>query len=229
MSVLGLIPARGGSKGLPGKNIRPLGGRPLIAWTIQAALEASEVSRVLVSTDDPDIAAAAAAAGAEVPALRPAELARDDTAAMDVVRHALDAWASPDEQEVALLQPTSPLRTAEDIDGCVRERRRLGAPICVSVCEADKPPWWIFSLDAHARLEPFMERPAATRRQDLPPAYALNGAVYTAAVDALRGLDRFVTPDTAAYVMAKSRSVDIDDAVDFALAEALMAQRREAP
>ncbi len=225
MSVLGLIPARGGSKGLPGKNIRPLGGRPLIDWTIEAALQSEEVSRVIVSTDDAAIAEAARAAGAEVPGLRPRDLADDETPAMAVVRHALGAWASRDETELVLLQPTSPLRTCEDIDGCVRERRRRGAGVCVSVSPVDKPPWWLFQLAREGRLSPFLSRPEARRRQDLPAAYALNGAVYAAAIEALHGADSFLRPDTVGYVMAKERSVDIDDAVDFALAEALLAYR----
>lgn len=221
--ILALIPARGGSKGLPGKNIRPLAGKPLIAWSIEAALAARHVLRVVVSSEDASILDHARAYGAETPFVRPESLARDDTPSIDVVLHALDAL--PGFDWVVLLQPTSPLRTTEDIDAAIEQCLESGAPACVSVCEAKASPWWMFSLDGDGRMRSFLppeQRPA--RRQDLPALYALNGAVYVARVDWLRQTRSFLTEKTLAYVMPPERSVDIDTAFDFQLAACLIEQ-----
>lgn len=221
--ILALIPARGGSKGLPGKNIRPLHGKPLIGWSIEAARASRHVSRVVVSSDDESILAAARAGGAETPFVRPESLARDDTPGIDVVLHALDVL--PGFDWVVLLQPTSPLRTTGDIDAAIERCLESGAPACVSVCEAGASPWWMFSLDGDGRMRSFLppeQRPA--RRQDLPTLYALNGAVYVARVDWLRQTRSFLTEETLAHVMPPERSVDIDTAFDFRLAECLLGQ-----
>lgn len=221
--ILALIPARGGSKGLPGKNIRLLAGKPLIAWSIEAALASRYLSRVVVSSEDETILDRARAYGAETPFVRPESLARDDTPGIDVVLHALDAL--PGFDWVVLLQPTSPLRTTGDIDASIQRCLESGAPACVSVCEADASPWWMFSLDGDGRMRSFLppeQRPA--RRQDLPALYALNGAVYVARVDWLRQTRSFLTEETVAYVMPPERSVDIDTAFDLRLAECLVSQ-----
>lgn len=212
-TVLGLIPARGGSKGLPGKNLLSAGGRPLIAWTAIAALGARAIDRVVVSSDDDAILAAGRAAGCEV-LRRPAELATDTAATIDVVVHALDALAGHD--VVVLLQPTSPLRGAADIDAACARFAESGAPACVSVSLAEQSPYWMYRLGAGDRLAPIVDLPAeATRRQDLPAVYALNGAIYVADVTWLRASRAFVGTDTVAYVMPPSRSIDIDTAADF--------------
>lgn len=222
--VLALIPARGGSKGVPGKNIRDVAGRPLIAWTIEAARQATCTDRVVVSSDDAAILAVARAWGAEVPFVRPPELARDETPGIDVVLHALACL--PDVEWVVLLQPTSPLRTAQDIDAAVARCREAGAPACVSVTEAQTPPWWMFRLSAEGRLQSFLpDRERPQRRQDAPPLYALNGAVYVAQTDWLRQTRSFLTAETVAYAMPAERSVDIDTPLDLEIAACLLRHR----
>lgn len=222
--VLGLVPARGGSRGIPGKNLVPLGGRPLIAWTADAAAGSRYLDRVILSSDDEGILAAGREAGLEVPFARPASLARDDTPAIDVVLHALDNLDEAFDLLV-LLQPTSPLRLPEDIDACI-ERVAAGAPCCVSVTEPGHSPAWMFTLGEGgrmARLIPEMALPA--RRQELPPVYALNGAVYVAEVGWLRAHRSFVRDGTVGHPMAADRSVDLDDDLDLALLEVLVARR----
>src|SRR5687767_5058839 len=175
--VLAVIVARGGSQGLPGKNILPIAGRPLLAWTIDAARAARSIDRTILSSDDEAIIAAARGCGCEVPFRRPAELATDTATAVDVVLHALDNVSEYD--VVVLLQPTSPLRTAADIDAACAQLAASGAPSCVSVCMAEQSPYWMYRLNGSRRLEPLLEAPTgATRRQDLPPVYVLNGAIY---------------------------------------------------
>ncbi|OZB36047.1 MAG: acylneuraminate cytidylyltransferase [Halothiobacillus sp. 14-56-357] len=220
-SVLALIPARGGSKGLPGKNIRPLKGKPLIGWSIEAARASRYVSRIVVSSDDEEILAVARDQGAETPFRRPASLAGDATPGMDVVLHALDQLAGF--EWVVLLQPTSPLRLAADIDAAIEQCLKTNAPACVSVCEAPASPWWMFEVGAECRMRSFLpaeQRPV--RRQDLPDLYALNGAVYVAKTEWLRMSLSFLTEETVAYVMPPARSVDIDTLFDFQLAECLL-------
>jgi CMP-N,N'-diacetyllegionaminic acid synthase len=213
LSVLALITARGGSKGLPGKNLRPVQGRPLIDFTIAAARAAACVDRVVLSTDDDEIARVGQACGCEVPFRRPAALGSDTATSMDVVLHALDQLSHHD--IVVLLQPTSPAREAGDIDATVQRLLAAQAPACVSVCAANESPYWMFSLGEHARLKPLLDSPAATRRQDLPPVYVLNGAVYAARTDALKRIGSFLGPETVAHVMPRERSIDIDTLDDF--------------
>jgi len=218
--VLGLIPARGGSKGLPGKNILPVKGRPLISWSIHAGLEARSIDRLVLSSDDPAIMEVAAANGCDVPFTRPMELATDTAAAIDVVMHALDTL--PGFDYVVLLQPTSPLRTAADIEAACA-LVAAGAPCCVSVSPVEQHPWWMFQIGAGARLEPVVHGASFTaRRQELPPVYALNGAVYIADAAWLRESRTFITGDTVAHVMQAERSIDIDTRADFDLFQNLI-------
>lgn len=223
--VLAVIAARGGSKGLPGKNIRLLGGRPLIAWSVEAAKGSALLDRVVVSTDDADIAAAARAAGAEAPFLRPPELATDDANIVDAVLHVVDTLGDTADY-VVLLQATSPLRLAADIDSCLRLCVEAGAPAACGVTPAPKSPYWMFRLDAEGRVHPLIERDASPgeQRQALPPAYLANGAVFVARTDWLRQERTFWRPGiTLGYVMPPERSVDIDTVLDFRLAEVLAA------
>lgn len=213
LSVLALLTARGGSKGLPGKNVRPVHGRPLIDFSIAAARAAACVDRVVLSTDDDEIARVAEACGCEVPFRRPAALATDTATSMDVVMHALEQL--PRHDIVVLLQPTSPARTAADIDATVQRLLDANAPACVSVCAAEESPYWMFRLGEHDRLTPLLDTPAATRRQDLPPVFVLNGAVYAARTDALKRTRSFLGPETVAHVMPRERSIDIDTLEDF--------------
>ncbi len=213
-SVLALITARGGSKGLPRKNVLLAGGKPLVAWTVDAAISAKCVDRVVLSSDDHEIMVAASAAGCDVPFCRPVHLASDMATSIDVVLHALDEL--PGYEYVVLLQPTSPLRTAADIDAAFELMLERGVPSCVSVCEADQSPYWMYKLAAGNKLERILpEVDGITRRQDLPPTYVLNGAIYIARIDWLRSNKKFVGVETAAYPMPKERSLDIDSADDF--------------
>ncbi len=214
-SILALIPARGGSRELPGKNILPVNGRPLLDWSVTAARGSRYVDRVVLSSEDEAIIATARACGCEVPFRRPAELASDAAATIDVVMHALEAL--PGYDILLLLQPTSPLRTAEDIDAALERLVSHNAAACVSVAEAEQSPYWMYLLDDSQMLRPVVDAPAAvTRRQDLPKVYVLNGAIYAADTCRLRSGRAFVTSDTVAYVMPPERSLDIDTAADFA-------------
>lgn len=214
--VLALITARGGSKGLPRKNVLLAGGRPLVAWTVDAAISAECVDRVVLSSDNHEIMDAARAAGCEVPFCRPVHLASDMATSIDVVLHALDQLTGY--EYVVLLQPTSPLRIAADIDAAFELLLKRGAPSCVSVCEADQSPYWMYRIADGNKLQRLLsEVDGITRRQDLPPIYVLNGAIYIARVDWLRTNKSFLGVETVAYHMPKERSLDIDTVQDFEL------------
>lgn len=217
-SVLAIIPARGGSKGVPRKNIRMLAGKPLIAWTIQEALKSRYLDRIIVSTEDAEIAEVAKAWGAEVPFMRPTEFAQDNTPGIEPVIHAIRSL--PVYDYVVLLQPTSPLRCCADIDGCIELCENRKAPSCVSVSEPDKSPYWMFTVDTQGRMSRLLElERTISRRQELPPVYALNGAVYVAQTLSFLEEKSFVTESTVPYVMSKTDSIDIDTETDFAIAE----------
>ncbi len=228
MSVLALVPARGGSRGIPRKNITPLAGKPLMQWTIEAALACSRMERVLVSTDDAEIADVAMACGADVPFLRPSELALDETPGIAPVLHAV-RWLAEREsyrpEWVALLQPTSPLRTADDIRGALALGEGGGAAAVVSVAEAPHHPWWMKRIDDEGRLRPWSEAtPQTTRRQDLPPAYALNGAIYLVRRRALLAGESLHPDPTLAHVMPPERSLDVDTPWDLRLANLILGE-----
>ena len=214
--VLALIPARGGSKGLPRKNVRMVGGRPLIAWTIEAAKASRYIDRLILSSDDDEIMRVAQEYGCEVPFRRSPELATDECGAIDVAIDALQRC--PGYDWIVILQPTSPLRTTDDIDGAIRQCVTQHASACVSVCQAEQSPYWMFFLE-NAHLRPVLEDLGATRRQDLPPVYLLNGAVYVAKVANLVESRSFVPPGVVAYEMPSSRSLDIDTEQDLRLFE----------
>ncbi len=221
--VLALIPARGGSKGVPRKNLAPLGGRPLIAWTIEAALASTCIDRLILSSDDAEIIAAARAAGCEAPFVRPAELAGDTARSVDVIHHAM-AWAEDADPQpydyLVLLQPTSPLRIAADIDACIRVCQGSGAPAAVTVAEPAETPYWTYRRDPEGRLAPLLPlSPQPTRRQDLPQAFQINGAVYVARWDFMRTAESFLVPDTRGVEMPLERSIDIDTPLDLRYAE----------
>jgi len=231
MKVLAVVPARGGSKGIPKKNIKSLAGKPLINYTVEAALQSQYHLRVVVSTDDEEIAEIARAAGAEVPFLRPAELARDDTADLPVCQHAL-RWLMMHEnycpEIVVWLRPTSPLRTVQDINAAVQLLLETGADCARSVCLAEHHPYWMKRLEGN-RLLPFVEGVDESkyyRRQELPPAYRLNGAVDVTWCKRILEDGKLFGGDMRGYVMPVERSVDLDSEIDFVLAELLL-QRRD--
>lgn len=225
LKVLAVIPARGGSKGVPGKNIRPLGGKPLLAWSVEAARQSRYIDRLILSSDDAEIIRVAREVGCEVPFVRPAELARDETPGIEPVLHALGQV--PGYDFVVLLQPTSPFRSAEDIDRCIEACVGGQAPSCVTVTAPEKSPFWMFTLNRESRLSPLLPEPTGfSRRQDLPEVYALNGAVYVARTAWLLERRSFIGPETAGCIMSKEHSVDIDTEEDFALCEFRLSANR---
>lgn len=226
---LAIIPARGGSKQVPHKNIRSLGGQPLIAWTIQTALGCSDL-RIVVSTDDPEIATIATRYGAQVPFIRPSELAQDDTPDLPVYRHAL-AWLASHEdyqpEVVIWLRPTAPLRTAQDIQNALQLLANSHADCVRSVCLAEHHPYWMKRLDGE-RLRPFIDgadEHTYYRRQLLPPVYRLNGAVDVIRCASLGERDSLFGGDMCGYIMPPERSIDLDSPLDFAVAELLLQRR----
>lgn len=216
--VLAIIPARGGSKGIPRKNVRELSGKPLIAWTIEEAKKSKYIDQLILSSEDPEIIEVAKKYGCDVPFIRPEYLAQDTTPGIDPVLHALNKLS--DYNYVILLQPTSPLRLTEDIDGCIEKMLEIEAPACVSVTEPDKSPYWMYTIRENDRMQPLIPQKEITvRRQDLPAVYALNGAVYVAQTDWLLETKSFLTNETTAFIMPKSRSYDIDTEEDWLLCE----------
>lgn len=227
LRVLAIIPARGGSKGLPRKNVLELGGKPLIAWSIEAGSASHYIDRCIVSTDDQEIAATARRFQGDIPFMRPAELAADNTTTLDVTRHALETL--PGYDVVVILQPTSPLRITEDIDATIEKMVTLQASSCVSVVEPSKSPYWAYGTDEHHRLTSLIDPQLATRRrQELPDAYVLNGAVYAARTDWLLNEQAFVGENTVAHVMPAERSLDIDTAFDLKMVAFFLHEAQQA-
>lgn len=225
-SVSAIIPARGGSKGLSGKNIIELCGKPLIAWSIEAAKACRSIDQFIVSTDDKRIADVAKEYGAEIPFMRPAELASDTASAMDVIFHALHWFEKYENYRPAyilLLQPTSPLRKVADIEGAITTIKNQGARAVVSVCECDHHPWWANRLSEDGNMKNFVSPEILNKpRQDLPIFYRLNGAIYLSETDYLYECNGFIGMETLAHKMPKERSIDIDSHIDFKLARLLM-------
>lgn len=230
--VLALVPARQGSKGLPGKNIRPLGGRPLLAWPIAAARASRYVDRVVISTDSPEFAALAVEAGADAPFLRPAALAGDTATSIDVIRHALDALEQAGDRYdyLVLLEPTSPLTESVDIDRAlemlVAGREVADAIVGVTPLVSSHPEF------AVARSPSGLIRPHAAadfgalpRRQDIEPLYALDGSLYASTTAALRVHPGFCHERTLSYVTPRWKSFEVDDLLDFICIEAVLANR----
>lgn len=223
-SVLAIIPARGASKGIKRKNVRSLAGKPLIAWTIEEGKKSKYIDKLIVSSEDEEILGVARQFGAEVPFVRPEELAQDETLGIDPVIHALREL--PGYDYIVLLQPTSPLRSVQDIDECIEQMIETEAPACVSVTEPEKSPYWMYTLQEDNRMRPLIPQGEVTvRRQDLPPVFSLNGAVYVACVKWLLEIKSFLAEETIAYVMPKNRSYDIDMEEDFLLCEWMMKRR----
>jgi CMP-N,N'-diacetyllegionaminic acid synthase len=224
-----IIPARGGSKGIPGKNLRPAGGKPLIAWTVESALAATLLDRVIVSTESSGIAEVARRCGAETPFMRPAYLAQDDTPGVAPVLHAM-RWLADNEEYrpemIMLLQPTSPLRIAEDIDRAIDLAVEKSADAVVSVTPVKEHPYWMKQRDAEGRIVDFikLDRPIE-RRQDLTELYVVNGAIYLARYEVLTEQKTFETSNTFGLVMPLERSVDIDAPWDLYLADLILKDR----
>lgn len=228
--MIAIVPARGGSKGLPGKNLRLLDGEPLIHHTLRAALSAQLVDRVIVSTDCHELVSACRGVdGVEVPFMRPAELATDDASAIDAYLHAA-TWLAEHEgrapKSLCVLLPTSPLRRPGDIDAAIALFKAKDARVVLSVVET-KPAAWLQFKRQDGRLTPILGHEASVaNRQDLPATWAPNGSVYVFDVDALRRTRTYFGASTFGLEMPPERSVDIDSEVDFALAEILFNRNR---
>jgi CMP-N-acetylneuraminic acid synthetase len=229
-SVIAVIPARAGSKGLPGKNIRPLCGKPLVAWSIESALKSRYVDEVLVSTDGEDIARVAGQFGAKVPFRRPAELAGDSATTLSVVEHALDYYGKLGRtfEVLVLLEPTSPLREDDDIDNMLERlvARWERFDSIVSLGEVREHPSIMKRLRGEL-IEPYCEGLAlTTRRQDNPPAFFPYGVAYIVKVDALLRERKFYTERCCYYLLKRYQGYEIDDLHDFLCVEAVMRHER---
>lgn len=228
--TVGLITARGGSKGIPQKNIIDLAGKPLIAWTIQAALQSRFLDRLIISTDDEEIANVSRTFGAEVPFLRPSELAEDNSSHLDVVIHAVE-WLQEHENYypdyVSILQPTSPLRTTEDIDAVIQLAIKQNAEGVISVCETHHHPYLMTRIAPDGTLVEFLtgspeSGTSSIRRQELPPVYFINGAIYLVMRKILLEKRTLQPERTFAYIMPNERSLQIDEPKDLFLVDLLL-------
>lgn len=228
--VLALIPARSGSKGLPGKNLTPVGGVPLVVWSVAAGIGSTYVDDVVLTSDDSAVIDIATAAGAEAPFVRSPELASDTARMSDVILDALDRLEAEGRTYgyLVLLQPTSPLRVSADIDAAFARLDETGGSAVVAVSPAEHSPLLMNTLPGDGSLDRFLSASTATaNRQELATYYRVNGAVYVATVSRLRSGEGFIGEGAFAYVMPPERSVDIDTRVDMLLAEALLAERAD--
>lgn len=227
LNCIAIIPARGGSKRLPGKNLLHLGGLPLIGWTIRVAIASKAFSRIIVSTDDSAIAKAALALGAEVPWLRSKENSSDSASSIQVVhevlkRLAMEEGCLPD--AVMLLQPTSPFRHPGLLQEALKRYTASGSQSVVAVSPASPPPQWCFTVTPNGELSPWDKNADLSRFQDIPPAYCLNGSLYLSSVTTLLQTSTFYSEHTQALVMNDEvQSLDIDTPFDFMVAETAVA------
>ena len=222
--ILALIPARGGSKGLPHKNIKLLLGKPLIAWTIEQARKNKYIDSVVVSTEDEEIAEISKKYGAQVPFIRPKELATDTAKGIAVVFHAMEAMENAGQMHdiLIILQPTSPLRSLKDIDKSIELLFSKNAKAIISVCEVERHPYWENILPANRCMSDFIKKENLNKnRQEFDIFYRLNGAIFLVYWNYIQQQKSFFGKETFAYIMPKERSVDIDTRMDFTVAEIL--------
>lgn len=226
--MIAIIPARGGSKGLPGKNIKELNGKPLIAYTIEAAKQADCIDKAIVSTDDEAIAATAQKYGAEVPFVRPHELASDTSSAIDVYLHAIDFLEKKNGTTISkfmVLLPTAPFRTNRHIDEAYELYCKEKAQTLISVTEAETPPGWYLTKNEHDRIQNAgfgKELTVMGNRQINQAYYIPNGAIYILDTALLKTQRTYYSDNTVPYIMAHGESVDIDTMADFEYAKYLM-------
>ncbi len=229
MKLLGLITARGGSKRIPRKNVRDVAGKPLIAWTIEEACKSDLLSAVVVSTDDAEIANISVKFGAQVPFMRPASLAGDTTPHIECVLHALDSLTSLGYgffDAVVLLQPTSPLRTVEDINGTIKVAMDTHAEAVVSVNESTEHPYFTRFLDDKSCLVPIVEQSLVyPLKQSLQPTYFINGAVYFNTVESLNKHNSFYPQHLQGYVMPPERSLQVDYEYELVMVDFLLSKQ----
>lgn len=225
--MISIIPARGGSKGLPGKNIKNLHGKPLIAYTIEAAIHAEGIERVIVTTDSEEIKEVALEYGAEVPFLRPAQLSGDESSAVDVYLHAIDFLQNESKKKIdkfMVLLPTAPLRTSHNIEESLDKFYTAQADTLISMKEAETPLSWYYKMDAQSRVKNlgFDTCNSVKNRQMNDKYYIPNGAIYILDLKLLQEERTYYSDNTVAYIMSLEQSVDIDNALDFKLAELLL-------
>ena len=227
-NMLAIISARSGSKGLKDKNIKELCSKPLMAYSIEAALQSGVFDEVMVSTDSEKYADIAEKYGASVPFLRSEKTSGDNASSADMIREVLQMYKKRGEEykSFCLLQPTSPLRTAEDIRNAYRIFEEKAEVAVVSVCEPDHSPLWCGQLGDDESLDGFQQRHAEQTRQQLEKYYRLNGAIYMAYVEEYIRDDFLYREGSYAYIMPRERSVDIDSEMDFRMAEVLMKEKR---
>ena len=229
MKPLFVIPARGGSKGIPGKNIKPLGGKPLIAYSVEVARQLAPDSDICVSTDDPAIADVVREMGLEVPFMRPDYLATDNCGTHEVLLHAVDFFEKLGRRydTMVLLQPTSPLRTADDVRRCL-EAYTPDVDMVVTVVEAASNPYYnCYETDSGGFLHISKGDGSYVRRQDAPKAWEYNGAVYVINIDSLKQMPLSKFPRRRMVEMERSRSIDLDTPLDWMVAEAVVAQMQK--
>lgn len=233
LNIISVIPARGGSKALPGKNIAMLGGKPLLAYTIEASLESEYISTTVVSTDYEDIQKVALDSGAEAPFLRPAELATDTAHSPDVVEHAVKYYEDKGNSFdiTVMLQPTSPFRTGKHIDEAIEHFLKDDTlDSLISVKKQDYPPWWMFQPDG-SRLKAAFEYEKGVNvfnleRQQFPPVYRPNGAIYVTWRKYLSETQSIVNMENNGfYIMEEDDSIDIDNRIDLIEAEQILEER----
>lgn len=223
--ILALIPARGGSKGVPKKNIKLIGGHPLIAYTIHSALNSRYIDDVVVTTDSAEISKIAIQYGALVPFLRPANLAEDSSRTIDAVVHALDTLRKLgySHDSLVLLQPTSPLRRSCEIDEAIETYYNHGEFGLASVSKVVENPILTRTIDSSGILHPLLPISSTVRRQDMPSYYHVDGAMYINSIDSI-DYDTSFNDNPIAYVMPQDRSIDIDCIEDFRKAELLISE-----
>ena len=222
MQTIALIPARGGSKGLPRKNIKLFNSKPLIYWSIKTALNSNYIDRVIVSTDDEEIAEVAKLHSAEVPFLRPKRFAEDDSPSIDPVIHALENI--PNIEDLLLLQPTSPIREPHHIEEIFKLRSKFNSDSAVSISLSKKPIDLFFKLSDQKNIIPFSNKIRSLPRQYYDDTYTLNGSLYLSSKESLFSNKSFLTPKTIGYLMPEEYSIDIDTQLDWDLAEFIMSK-----
>jgi len=232
MNILALIPARGGSKGVPRKNIKLLGGRPLLWYTAKAALGVSELTRVVLSTEDEEIAKVGRECGLEVPFLRPAELARDDSPTLPVIQHAVRQLESDNNHfdAVCLLQPTSPFRDTAIIKGCIKLFKEKDADSVITLLPVPERfnPYFMYFKKSSGELKYCMgKNTVAVRRQDVQPAYLREGSVYILRRNIIMDDNSLYGEHIVGYPVVSEKSVNIDSVEDWQLAEEILKERNE--
>lgn len=228
MRSIAIIPARSGSKGLKDKNIKKLCGKPLMSYSIEAAIQSELFDCVHVSTDSGIYAKIAKEYGADVPFLRDEEYASDEASTLDVIKNVLLKYSQAGERfdVVAILQPTSPLRTCKDILNAYQMFCDKNALAIVSVCEVDHSPLLCNTMKTDLSLNQFIDVKKVTRRQDMDTYYRVNGGIYIMRVELLDNFEELYGSRSYAYIMEKSNSIDIDDEFDFKMAEYMMLEKK---